>query len=208
MKERSLSDKLKKQLEALPKQVNITFVRRPEVLLQPNLVKPLHGVNPRTILGRKWWDKTRKEAYASTGFCCLACGIHKDLAKGRAWLEAHESYETNYQTGRVVYIEALPLCHFCHNYIHSGRLRMLLQKGEIHHAKYVSIIQHGDQVLFEAGLSKVSQQQQEEALVKLERQGKVAAWSSWRLVIDGKEYEPLYKSYAEWEQSFNPKLEE
>lgn len=208
MKERSLSDKLKKQLEALPKIPQVVWVRRPEVLLSKQIPKPLHSVNPRSILGRKWWDKTRKESYASTNFHCISCGVAKEMAKSRAWLESHELYSIDYKKGRMTYLEAVPLCHLCHNYCHPGRLRMLLDKGEIHHSKYVMVITHGDRVLAEAGLSRDSIQVAEAKLLKLEQQGKIAKWADWRLVIDGKEYEPLYKSYAEWEQSFNPKLEE
>ena len=42
------------------------FRSRPELLLQNSTVKPLHGVVPREILGKEWWDKTRRAAYAAT----------------------------------------------------------------------------------------------------------------------------------------------
>ncbi len=128
--------------------------RRPEILLCPNIPKPMHGLAPRVIMGSSWWDKTRKEAYASTNRRCMACGVHKYKAKARKWLEGHELYQTDYRLGRLTYLETVPLCHFCHNYIHDGRLQMLLERGQIHHQKYAAIIQHGNRVLAEANLCK------------------------------------------------------
>lgn len=161
--------------------------RRPEVLLLPNIPKPLHGVAPREILGRKWWDAARKAAYESTGQRCIACGVHKSQAKSRKWVEGHEEYDTDYLLGRLTYLRTIPLCHFCHNFIHSGRLQALLDRGEVHQAKYVGIIQHGERILAEAGLSRPDPYE-----------GPIADWGDWRLVIDGKEYPGKFKTFEEW----------
>lgn len=163
----------------------------PQLLLQPNIPKPLHGVAPRVILGQSWWDATRKAAYASTDFHCLACGVHKCFAEYHAWLEGHEQYDINYEAGRAKYVRTVPLCHFCHNSIHDGRLKALLDRGEIHHAKYVAIIQHRDRVLATAGLKKSS------VVTNFDEQ-RIAEWGKWRLILFGKKYKPLYKTFDEW----------
>lgn len=163
---------------------------RPEILLHPNIPKPLHTLAPRNILGNRWWNATRKRAYRSTHFHCQACGVPKEKAKYRQWLEGHELYSINYPLGRLVYLETVPLCHFCHNYIHSGRLAYLLSVGSVHQAKYAAIIKHGDAILDEAGL------------VSTEYKGPVARWENWRLVLFSTEYKPNFDSHEEWKAAF------
>ena len=161
--------------------------RRPEILLQNNTVKPLHQVVPRTILGKKWWDETRQAAYEATDFHCIACGVPKGSAKYHRWLEGHEVYSINYRAGRMTYIETVALCHRCHNFIHDGRLKALLDRKEITQEKYDDIINHGKIVLKEAKLKKPRPYK-----------GKMAKWEDWRLVLFGKEYPPIFKDYKAW----------
>lgn len=173
---------------ALAKYPRPEWRRRPEILLQNNTVKPLHRVVPRTILGKEWWDATREEAYASTDYHCIACGVHKREAKWHQWLEGHEVYTINYRAGRMTYVETVPLCHGCHNFIHDGRLRALLDRDEIEQEKYDAIMAHGRFVLKEAGLRKRPRP----------HMGPTAKWEDWRLVLFGKEYPPVFTNYKEW----------
>ena len=191
----SLADKLRQAIRVMPKH---KWVPRPEILLSPNIPKPLHGVAPRVILGSQWWDKTRQAAYASTDYHCIACGVWKMQAKGRQWLEGHELYDIDYTRGRMTYVETVPLCRYCHSYLHDGRLEALFQKGQITQAQYVAVLQHGDRVLRMAGLSKESLKDRDEFISNL----KLAEWSKWRLVIDGKMYPPKFKSFEEWKRAF------
>lgn len=169
-----------------------SFKTEPKLLLCANTVKPMHGVVPRVILGKEWWDKTRQEAYESTGFHCLACGVAKWDAKEHKWLEGHEVYHVNYRRGRMTYLRTVPLCHYCHCYIHSGRLKSLTQQGKTSKGKYNAVILHGSQVLEAVGIRK-----------RRPRFRKLAAWEDWRLCLDGKEYPPIYKDYQAWFAAFN-----
>lgn len=163
------------------------WVRRPEVLLGARVPQPMHGTAPRTVLGQKWWDAERRAAYQSTDFHCVACGVHKDLAACFRWLEAHETYVIDYAKGLMRYVEAVPLCHYCHNYIHAGRLQAMLDAGKIAHGKYAAVIQHGDRVLKQAGLTKIKPYS-----------GPFAAWGKWRLAIGRRRYKGLFKNEAAW----------
>jgi hypothetical protein len=96
---------------------------KPEILTHPNIPKPLHGLNPRSILGIEWWDKVRYEAQKRNNFKCFACGIDKYETKEK-WLEGHEYWNIDYKTGKCEVVSIEPLCHKCHNFIHSGRLAM------------------------------------------------------------------------------------
>lgn len=141
---------------------------------------------PRLILGQQWWDETRKAAYASTNWHCVACGVFKRDAEERPFLEGHELYDVDHAKGRQVYVETVPLCHYCHCYIHDGRMQALVDKGEVSADKMRAVLAHGDAVLKEA------------SLVKMPYHGPTAEWAEWRLVLNGVEHPPLCKTHQEW----------
>lgn len=161
---------------------------QPELLLHPNIPKPLHGLNPRTILGQQWWDNTRRKAYAEQDYCCLACGVHKSNALFHSWLEGHEFFKIDYVVGYAEVTKIVALCHACHNYIHSGRMRMLVDKGQMSIIKMADIIQYGERILDQAGLPyrvdppTVVQQD----------------WSKWYLLLEGIKYYSPYKNIEDW----------
>ena len=104
------------------------FKVNPGLLAQFQIVKPLHGVNPRTIMGQSNWDKLRKQVYAENDFHCMGCGVHKKDALYHQWLECHEDCEVNFKECQYTIRGFVPLCHACHNFIHLGRLEMMVQK--------------------------------------------------------------------------------
>lgn len=116
------------------------MILKPKILTQPNIPVPLHGINPRTIKGATWWRRKRNEAYESTEYHCCACG--KESSK----LEAHEMWDFNFETGECIITEIVPLCHTCHNFIHSGRLSIVIGKEKtIFQVK--AILEHGFKIL-------------------------------------------------------------
>lgn len=157
------------------------------LLLCPTIPRPLHGVAPRVVLGSSWWNKENKKAKAANYEHCEACGVSKLAAKARQWMEGHEWYDIDYEAQCMYYRRTVCLCHYCHNYIHIGRLSDLLAKGEVHHAKYVAIVQHGDGILAAAGLERPEP-----------FNGPYPRWANWRLSVNGKLYPPKFKSEAQW----------
>lgn len=183
-------------LKSLPQEA--VWQPDPTLLLHPNIPKPLHGVAPRVVLGANWWAREKRLVYKSTNYHCQACGVFKSDALLRQWLEAHEIYDIDYRLGRATYVKAVPLCHCCHNYIHDGRLQALLKQGLVSHYKYSVIMRHGDRVLSNAGLSKERHDVREAKIAQMDVCGSVAAWSEWRMVVDGVEYPPKFPSFESW----------
>jgi len=161
----------------------------PRLLLDSNVPKPLHGINPRTVLGKAWWDVERKKASKKNNNCCYACGVHRSEAKYHPWMEGHESYAINYAVGNMRLKEIVSLCHSCHNFIHSGRLQNLYDKGEISPSKYHDITAHGLNLTKRFCAPKRPEYIQQD-------------WSKWHLVINGKKYYSKFKNVVEWSRHY------
>jgi hypothetical protein len=192
------------------------------ILQQANIPKPLHSINPRSIYGQGWWDIVRQIAYRSKDFTCHACGIQKSKAKYHQWLEAHEMYDFNYPI--VKFTGLVALCHSCHNFIHSGRLHILYQKGEVSLEKFEDILARGFWVLKKENLKPwwgtaylwllhqgYSEQDAirttQERGIEIPAAGEDYPWSSYRMEIFGELYEPAFKSMGEWYEYYNGKKE-
>jgi len=188
---------------------------KPWILRDGTVPAPLHQTNPRTVLGRKWWDIERKRAYQKNKDCCWACGRHKMRVKGSLKrLEAHERYTYDYAKGRAYYKESCALCPYCHGFIHSGRLLMLWEEGEETKRKVKRVIAHGLQILERANLvpNPASWLAADDLGLdidwcdepaELDDPPKLAKWLDWRLVIDGHEYQGRFHSQAEWEEYYS-----
>jgi len=165
----------------------------------------LHGVNPRTIMGQTWWDKKRKETYERYDFHCIACGVHKSEAKKHKWLEAHEFWKIDYNRGTCEISSIEPLCHYCHNFIHSGRLENIMDKHKsVEEVK--DILEHGLSILsyfklkcFPGTLSLAKRLGCHTYYVEpYDLPKKKIRWSTWRLLFEGKEYRSNFKNEDEW----------
>jgi hypothetical protein len=202
----------------------------PILLCHPNIPKPLHTLNPRTIKGNKWWEGVKKEAKAKFNDHCWTCGIHKDNARFRRWLEGHESYSIDYSTGRVEYIGTCGLCHACHNFIHDGRLINMINKNEYNCQQFEQIMNHGNAIIKAfveslgykwIGGKQWAWQKDEDGFSVLAKTTQLldlypfmktfsnkvqwldgnCDWNQYHLVVDGIRYERKFDSLVEW-QSF------
>lgn len=136
---------------------NFPLFTCPKILYDPTLPKSLHGLNPRTINGKEWWDQKRVFAYVENNQCCWACGVSRYEVLGKnKWLEAHEIFDINYVEGRGELKKVVALCPYCHNYIHSGRLQMLVEGGKVKEDYADAIISYGNSVLKKTGLEILS----------------------------------------------------
>lgn len=182
---------------------NKPLFTRPDLLMQPQLVKPLHGLAPRTIMGQAWWNKTRQKCYAVNEYHCFACGIHKSNAKFHQWLEAHESYEIDFEKRQYRLIEIVALCHACHNFIHAGRLQAMYDKGAISEYKYREVHQWGNDILFFAGLDKSKAWWTAPDIHPKFFPELNGTWEGWHLLFNGTKYYSRWKTYDEWKAFYD-----
>ena len=185
---------------------------KPEILTHPNIPKPLHGLNPRAIKGQTWWDVTRQEVYKTTDYHCAACGVHKTQAKGnKKWLEAHEYYDIDYENGIAIVKDIVPLCNYCHKFIHSGFLYVEVQKGHMSKNEAITILERGFKILRENNLKAFYGTIDIADRLGANTTGiksytptdSGVVWSDWRLMFDGKKHKPLFNNYEEWKYNYN-----
>ena len=153
----------------------------------------------------------RKEVYALTDNHCAACGVHKSQAACKQWMEAHEIYDINYNEGTATMTEIVPLCHFCHAFIHSGLLRIRARKKEISADHVRQVIRHGVGILKQSKGQKIFAGTAVLAkLVSVSTVGlrttsppqRMADWPKWRMVWDGEEYRGAFKSFRQWHERY------
>lgn len=183
-------------------------VSKPEILTHPHIPKPLHGMNPRTILGKEWWDKTRFEAQKRTNYKCSACGVHKSNAKKHQWLEGHEYWNIDYNTGICEVVSIEPLCHYCHNFIHSGRLAMIIG-GDKSKSEVIEILEHGFKILSDNKLNafpftlkfarKIGARTYGVKSQLLNSYGPLK-WTDYVMILEGKKYHGKFKNINEWKE--------
>lgn len=156
------------------------------ILVHPNIPKPLHGVNPRTIMGE---DKWRELSFHIRGIHahCQACGESK-FTTGP--LECHEEYIIHYEVGISKFKRYVAICKQCHEFIHCGRLKALARSGKITRHYYGKIMKRGRNIL------------KKEKLKKIKYEGKMAEWNDWKLIFEGQEYKPIYKTHGEWKLKY------
>ena len=180
-----------------PVEPRILF-KQPLLLTHPNIPKPLHNLAPRTLMGTKEWNRLRRKAYAKNNYHCFACGIYAeyDLDKQRfkeLKLHAHESYDIDYDKCEMQLEYIVALCPTCHDYIHSGRMNALYDKGVLDEQDCWGIRTHGDAVL-----SSV----EESVVDKVDSTCYISTWKKWCLILDGKKYFSKFKNFKEWEEYY------
>lgn len=158
--------KLDIDLKGYPKK---PLFHRVRLLAHEQIPKPMHGVNPRTVMGKEWWNEHRERAYAKNNYCCWACG---DMPTR---LEAHEVYDILGSEGRMVFVEIVALCHDCHMTIHVGLTEKLKGIDEV---------------------KRLTKRKMK--LIRKHAQHQEVPWNMWRLVFEGKEYKPVHETYDDW----------
>jgi len=181
----------------------------PHILEQPLIPPPLHGLNPRSIMGRPAWDRMRKTIYARHGYRCAACGVRSKDALLKPWLEAHERFEIDWKTRTMTLVGMEPLCHACHAFVHSGLLELRLHHRKISKTDVARILGNGVGVLAETGGTMPRAAAGLCRKLGLKHDLRVAGhpprtgWSGWTMTWDGTEYPSPYPTEAAWKRAMS-----
>lgn len=196
------------------------------LLCMPNIVKPLHNLAPRIIMGSAKWKLVRTKCYMDANYHCEICGQY--LGAGKC--ASHELYSTDYIKHRVKFERYICVCRQCHDLIHSGRTYTMYRKGDkLYPQDYLlRILKKGMKLVYDNNVSNDEKLKMYSTLIQWMKDpelGKWAepianqygiefyassdpgedkkSWGKWRLIYDDKEYEPKYKDAKEWEEAMN-----
>jgi hypothetical protein len=176
--------------------------KRPEILLHPNIPRPLHGLAPRTLMPQKEWTELRRATYARNNYHCFACGVYREYDKemlrfsdeSGETLDCHEFYKIDYEKKTMELVELVALCKSCHAYVHSGRMQSMYDKGQLDEEDCWLIQSHGERVLWNGGLSFEQK--------SIDNNDYKEEWNEWRLIMNGKEYYSKWRDYFDWFKNY------
>lgn len=191
------------------------------LIAMPNIPRPLHGVNPRTLLGASTWDHMRRACYAQAGDTCEICGCKPENLRRR---HGHEVYEIDYAKGTAKFVRVFCVCSLCHlACIHTGRALTLwkhqnqlyptefLLQGAEHAFKIISEYNKdnpkADLRAYSTFLDYLKHEELREPMEKLiEKYGikfyteveDMVEWGDWKLLVGNQEYPTPYANKDEW----------
>ena len=195
------------------------------LIAMPNIPRPLHGVNPRTLLGTSTWNHMRKACYAQANDTCEICGYKPENLRHR---HGHEVYEIDYAHGTAKFVRVFCLCSLCHlACIHTGRALTLwkknnplyptefLLKGAEHAFKIIHDynVEHPDADLraYSTFLDYLKHDELKGTMEELIKKYDIkfytevedmAEWGDWKLIVGNREYPTPYASKEEWRATF------
>lgn len=198
------------------------------LIAMPNIPKPLHGVNPRTLLGASKWNYMRKACYFSANDTCEICGEKPENLKHR---HGHEVYEIDYAHGVAKFDRVYCVCAKCHlGCIHTGRAITLYKHGNPLYPKEFLLegAEHAFKIISEynkdhpeadlrAYVTFLEYLKHEELRAPMEELIKkynikfykevenMVDWGDWRLIIGDNEYKTPYANEQEWKDSMEEK---
>lgn len=191
------------------------------LIAMPNIPRPLHGVNPRTLLGATTWNHMRRFCYNQAHDTCEICGAKPEDLRKR---HGHEVYEIDYANGTAKFVRVFCVCALCHlGCIHTGRAltlwknnnplyptRFLLQGAE-HAFKIINEYNRdnpgADLRAYSTFLDYLKYDELRPTMEYLIEKYNVkfytevenmVEWGNWKLIIGDQEYPTPYASKEEW----------
>lgn len=198
------------------------------LIAMPNIPRPLHGVNPRTILGTQTWNHMRRACYANANDTCEICGCKPENLRRR---HGHEVYEIDYAHGTAKFVRVFCVCSLCHlGCIHTGRALTLwkhhnplyptefLLQGAEHAFSIISSYNRdhpgADLRAYATFLDYLKYDGLREPMEKLINKYNISFysevedmvdWGDWKLIIGENEYPTPYANKEEWKAAMEEK---
>lgn len=198
------------------------------LIAMPNIPRPLHGVNPRTLLGASTWNRMRRRCYAEANDTCEICGYKPENLRQR---HGHEVYEIDYAHGTAKFVKVFCVCSMCHlGCIHTGRALTLwkhgnplyptefLLQGAEHAFKLINEYNKdnpkADLRAYSTFLDYLKHDELREPMEKLIEKYNVkfysevedmAEWGDWKLIIGNNEYNTPYADKDAWKEAMKEK---
>lgn len=188
------------------------------LITMPNVPQPLHGINPRSLMGEAKWDELRMKLYLESRYKCEICGRALDDKS----IQLHELYSYNRAKREAIFQKYIVVCKLCHNAIHSGRMLSFYKNQNLIFTKeYVlEVIENcfklvGEynvknetvlrlyhtflKFLYLADLEKEVRELIAKYNIKFyDWQGKLGDWRQWHLIWNGKKYYSPYLNSEHW----------
>lgn len=194
------------------------------LIAMPNIPKPLHNVNPRSLLGTSTWNRMRKACYFEANDTCEICGYKPEKLRQR---HGHEVYEISYSQGTAKFVRVFCVCSLCHlGGIHTGRAITLFKQGNPLYPKEFLLegAEHAFKIISEynqdhpdADLRAYStfldylkckelKEPMEELIKKYNMKfytevEDMVDWSKWKLIIGENEYYTPYEDEDAWKKA-------
>lgn len=194
------------------------------LIAMPNIPKPLHGVNPRILLGSGNWNKMRKACYEAANDTCEICGAKPENLRHR---HGHEVFRISYSQGIAKFVRVFCVCSLCHlACIHTGRAITLwkqnnplyptefLLQGAEHAFKIINEYNKDhpetDLRAYAMFLEYLKYDGLKEPMEKLIKKydmkfytevTDMVDWSDWKLLIGDNEYPTPYQNEKDWEEA-------
>lgn len=179
----------------------------PHILEQAPIPMPLHGLNPRTLMGVSAWDKERRRIYALHDYRCAACGADKSERLFKRSLEAHENYRIDWSRRVMSLVDIQPLCHACHAFVHVGLMEVRMASGSLSRDHAKIIVSRAARIL-EATSGSMSHPAARLAgrlgvnhACAVARAAPEAPWDGWTLEWEGRTYKSLYPTYSAYKRA-------
>lgn len=200
------------------------------ILTMPNCPLPLHGLAPRTIMGRTEWDKYRKRCYERAKYTCQASGMY--LGKGK--IDAHELYTVDWANQTATFERAVGLNHHLHTiFIHSGRAITIFERGgpTVPRSLMLATLKAGFELISEYNMKHYDEEPlrvfdtilewAKNPMLERDVNGLIEKykikfytfnkkyinkkhWGNWKLIYNGKEYPTKFTNQKDWEDYYKP----